>query len=197
MKTNPKIVIYGAGAIGVTFAVWLSKAGLDVTLLARGENAKRLRQKPVSVTLQGSDEVTSEQLSVIGKLSDVEDIDIVIITVKNFSLDEVCKSIKADIGDGALIIGLQNGAANQAILPKYFTNVICGVVQYNAWSDDPWDWFFNANGATILGVLDPAIEDRARAVATVISRGAPCEFEPLFQDMMHGKIVGLKRHKYQ
>ncbi|PCI58799.1 MAG: ketopantoate reductase PanE/ApbA, partial [Kordiimonadales bacterium] len=39
MKNNPKIVIYGAGAIGITFAVWPTKAGLDVSLLARGENA--------------------------------------------------------------------------------------------------------------------------------------------------------------
>lgn len=61
-----RILIYGAGVIGSTYAVFLSQSGCEVTVLARGHRLKELRQKGLlyrkGKTLQKAEARIVEQL---------------------------------------------------------------------------------------------------------------------------------------
>ncbi|MFT7492401.1 MAG: 2-dehydropantoate 2-reductase, partial [Pseudohongiellaceae bacterium] len=133
MQKPFKITVYGAGAIGTTLAAWLTRAGHDVSLLARGENARQLQQK--SIRMLSDNKVLQEdtRVRVVETLAAVEDIDLLIITVKNFHLDACCQDIVNAIGRNTLVLGLQNGVENQTILPKYFDRVVYAIINYNAW----------------------------------------------------------------
>ena len=85
MKQNPKIVIYGAGAIGGSVGAWLS-GRYDVSLLVRGEHAAAMREKGLETFMLGGYETETIPVKVIGSIDEAADADIVMIAVKDFSL---------------------------------------------------------------------------------------------------------------
>ena len=85
-----KVVIIGAGAIGGCLGGWLSEVYGDIYLLDQGEVAKNLKEKGLTLYKQGEENDKKKiPVQVIDKLSDVEDIDIIAIAVKNYSLEAV------------------------------------------------------------------------------------------------------------
>jgi 2-dehydropantoate 2-reductase len=203
MPNKYKIVIYGAGAIGTTLATWMTNSGLDVSLLARPEKALQLREKNIQV-LRSEDEINktiTEQvnaptkLNIIDHLNTSDTIDLLIITVKNFNLEQSCQEIAKAIGRDTLILGLQNGIVNQTILPKYFSNIIYGIVNYNAWSvysnekSQTSNWRVNINGPIILGTPDNKLSTQSKTLVVLFSRFIECKLSTHFQDDVHEKVV--------
>ena len=69
-------------------------------------------------------------IKIITDLNEIEPPEFIVITVKNYDLEEVAKDIHKKVGDKPIVIGLQNGIENQKILPKYFSKVVYGVIMY-------------------------------------------------------------------
>src|SRR5690606_17924923 len=91
-------------------------------------------------------------------LEHAPDADVLVLAVKTYSLEAVAASLRDRYGDAPLIIALQNGVANQSILPRYFSRVVYGVVSYNAWLESPGTIGCQRRGPIVLGVLS---SDRA------------------------------------
>ena len=126
-----KICIYGAGAIGGLLAAWLSRAGHDVSVVARGAHLTAIREKGLRVRSGGKEEafrITAEQ-----KPEKLGQQDYVIVSVKAQSLGEVAAAIGPLVGPDTSIVTAMNGV--------------------------PW-WFFDrlgfGNGKLRLESLDPA-----------------------------------------
>ncbi|MCP4022494.1 MAG: NAD(P)-binding domain-containing protein, partial [Desulfobacteraceae bacterium] len=133
-----KIVVFGAGAVGATVGGWLSEYHDNLYFLDRGPVEKALREK--GITLYLGDEAEKKynyKVNVVNDINALKDADIIIVSVKNYSLDGVAKAIKDVTGDAPYIISMANGLDNQKILPKYFSKVIYCVVSFNAWLDEP------------------------------------------------------------
>ena len=131
------IVVYGAGAIGSTLAGWLFPHINNLYLLARGDNAKFMKKKGLILYHGENDNPEPIPIKIIEDLGELSNIDIVLIAVKNYDLEQVSKDIVEKVGDKAIIVGLQNGMENQSILPKYFSKIIYGVIVMSAWRDKP------------------------------------------------------------
>ncbi len=197
MPTQNKfnIVIYGAGAIGQTLAVWLTNNGNSVSLLARPEKAQQLRQQSIGIKEGGNMVSENTQLKIIDHLDPSEPIDCLIITVKNFNLERVCQDITQVIDRETLILGLQNGVVNQQILPRYFTNVIYAIINYNAWQADPEqntasvNWQVNINGPIILGTPSNQLQQETQHLAALFSNFISCQTSQQFKDDAHAKLV--------
>jgi len=196
--TTPKkfsIVIYGAGAIGTTLATWMTNCGLDVSLFARPEKARLLRQKNIQILTSSKGVNEPVTLKVIDHLETNDTIDLLIITVKNFNLEQSCQDIVKNIGGDTLILGLQNGIVNQAILPKYFANVVYGIVNYNAWRVDTsedtgtFNWRVNINGPIIFGTPDNQSIKQSQQLVALFSRFIDCQLSTNYQDDAHAKLV--------
>jgi len=192
-----RITLYGAGAIGTTLAAWLTAAGHHVSLLARGDNAQELKRKSIRIVSDKKILLKDTRLRVIETLGAAEDIDLLIITVKNFHLDSCCHDIVNAIGRNTLVLGLQNGVENQTVLPRHFERVLYGIINYNAWrstsaADRPnntQDWSVNLNGPIVLGSLSPELKPKAENLTKLFSSFIHTQYSQNFYDHAHAKLV--------
>jgi 2-dehydropantoate 2-reductase len=90
---SPRILIYGAGAIGGLFAGKLVRAGCDVTALARGAWATHLRDKGLILrdALRGTSETF--HLSIIEELSAEDTYDYVLVVMQKHQVAEVLPTL--------------------------------------------------------------------------------------------------------
>jgi len=185
-----KVVIIGAGAIGGCLGGWLSEVYDDIYLLDQGEVAKNLKEKGLTLYKQG-EEMSKKKIpvKVIDKLSDVDDIDVIAIAVKNYSLDGVAKSILEQVKGEPIILGLQNGTANQTILPKYFKKVIFSVIEFNAWFDEPCVIGYQNKGPFVLGTLGNNLEKELKTVSEFIGKAVETITTDRIRDAAYCKMV--------
>ena len=197
MQKPFNITVFGAGAIGTTLAAWLTHAGHDVSLLARGENAQQLKQKSIRILNDDKQLLEDTRVRVVEALGAAQAIDLLIVTIKNFHLDACCKNIVDVIGPGTLVLGLQNGIENQTILPRYFGRVVYAIINYNAWqsvatkehNNNTLNWNVNLNGPILLGALSPEMLPVAKSLTALFSSFIQCEYSHSFQDHAHAKLV--------
>lgn len=188
MKKNPKIVIYGAGAIGGSAGAWLS-GRYNVSLLARGEHAAAMKERGLNTFRLESNETETALVKVIGSMEEAADADIVIIAVKNYSLEDAAKDVSRAAGDAPLVVGMQNGLANQTVLPKYFSKVIYCVVGYNAWIESPGVIGYQSRGPLILGTPDSGMADELNALKEMFDPYIKTNVSNNFQDAAHTKLI--------
>ena len=185
-----KVVIIGAGAIGGCLGGWLSEVYGDIYLLDQGEVAKNLKEKGLTLYKQGEENDKKKiPVRVIDKLSDVEDIDIIAIAVKNYSLEAVAASIKDQVKGEPVILALQNGIANQTILPTYFKRVIFGIIEFNAWIDEPGVIGYQNKGPFVLGALDSNLQEDLIKVSTFMRKAVETMTTDRIRDAAYCKMV--------
>ena len=190
MKSNPKMVFFGAGVIGGSVGGWISPRYDNIWFLDQGETAKALREKGITTYLQDhKDQAEKTNVKVINDLAEVPDVDVVVLGVKNYSLEPVAKLIKDKIGDRAVIVSMANGMENQRVLPKYFSRVIYCVVSFNAWMDEPGVIGYQKKGPLVLGTPDNGLRAEMAEVSRVFNLGVETVVTPHLSDAVHCKIV--------
>jgi 2-dehydropantoate 2-reductase len=185
-----RVVIFGAGAVGCSVCGWVGSAYEGIRLLARGKNAEAIRSNGITLYKGGEPNAkTNVRVNVIADLSKIPDADVVVLAVKNYSLDAVAKAVREALGDKPIVVGLQNGVENQAILPRHFTRVVYGIVGYNAWVDAPGVVGYQKRGPLVLGTLDNGLQSEMASVAEVLNLGLETVITPRFQDAAHSKLI--------
>ncbi len=147
------IVIYGAGSIGSTIGGWLTPKYHSVFLMARGEHAKIMKERGLTL-LETNKTLETVNVKLINSLSEAQNAGIVVLAVKNYDLEEAAQAIFSKLGNKPTIVALQNGVENQKVLPKYFSNVIYGVVGYSAMITEPGTVEYQSRGPVYLGTID-------------------------------------------
>ena len=118
-----KYVVYGAGAVGGVIGANLHKAGIDVTLVARGEHLAALQQRGLRLETQAG----SEQLDVlaVGGAAQVgwSDDTVVLLTVKSQQTAAALDDLAAHAPAGTPVVSVQNGVANEEAVLRRFRDV--------------------------------------------------------------------------
>jgi 2-dehydropantoate 2-reductase len=126
-----KICVYGAGAVGGVMAAWLSQAGHEVSVVARGANLTAIRAKGLRVRSLGAEKTCAVRAERDAARFGAQDA--VIVAVKAQNLPEVAHGIGPLLGPETSIVTAMNGV--------------------------PW-WFFDrlkfGEGKLRLESLDPA-----------------------------------------
>ncbi len=143
-----KFAIVGAGAIGAFAGAMLTRAGEDVTLIARGAHLRAMQEHGVRVRGEiGDFEVhpgATDDPAAVGR------VDVVLLTLKAHSLTAMAARLAPLIGPDTLVVSAQNGI--------------------------PWWYFYRHGGAwegTHLETVDPGgvigqSIDPARVIGCVI-----------------------------
>lgn len=190
MNKDPKIVVFGSGVIGGSVGGWIAPHYQNIWFLDQGATAQALREKGITTYLQDhKPEAANVPVKVINDLAEVPDVDVIMLGVKNYSLEPVAKLIKEKIGDRAVIVSMANGMENQRVLPKYFSRVIYCVVSYNAWMDEPGVIGYQKKGPLVLGTPDNSLQNEMAEIARVCNLGVETVVTPHLQDAVHCKIV--------
>lgn len=133
-----KFVIAGAGAVGAYLGAAMARAGLDVTLLARGPQLHAIEEHGVRVVSPDGDFEARPKAT--GDPESIGPADVVFLAVKAHSLPQLAPRLAGLLGQETSVVSLQNGV--------------------------PW-WFTPLNRVDPGGVIAAAIEPR-RVVGSLV-----------------------------
>jgi len=185
-----KVVMVGAGAIGGTVGAWIAARYDNLWFFDLPEVAARLRRDGLTTYPQGHrEQAETVRVRVLDTLDQARDADVVVLCVKNYSLERLAALVRERLGDRAVIVGLQNGLANQAILPRYFSRVIYGVISYNAWLDPDGAIGWQKKGPLHLGTRHNELQDELAEVTRLFSSGVETHATDAIGDAAHCKLV--------
>jgi len=185
-----KIVFFGTGVIGGSVAGWIAPHHEHTYVLDQGEVAKALRERGITLYCgDDPDRRTTVRPKVIEGLDEVPDADVVVIGVKNYSLESAAEQIKQTLDDRPIVVGMQNGLFNQRVLPEYFSKVIYCVISYNAWADEPGLIGYQKKGPLILGTPENSLRPETEKIAEIFNRGVQTVVTDHLNDAAHSKLV--------
>jgi len=189
--SETKILFIGPGAIGASVAAWVAESYSSVFIMGHGETQAALRQNGITTYEFAHEEQTRRTVRVAtaDRPGDISDADIVVLAVKNYSLEAVAQQVRDELGDRPIIVSMANGMDNQRILPKLFNKVIYCVVGYNARRDAPVVVGYQRKGPLLIGTPDNKLDGELRLVQSILARGCPTEIVDRLQDAVHTKIV--------
>jgi len=111
------IVIYGIGGVGGYFGARLAQAGNNVTFIARGKHLEAIQQKGLQLKSNKGDYLVYPA-NVTSTISEVKNIDLILICVKTWQLEAIAEKIKPVLNEKTMVISLLNGVENADILCK-------------------------------------------------------------------------------
>ncbi len=189
--SEAKILFIGPGAIGASVAAWVAESYPAVFIMGHGQTQAALRNDGITTYALTEPERTRRtvRVAIVDRLGEIADADIVVLAVKNYSLEAVAQQVRDELGDRPIILSLANGIDNQRILPKLFTKVIYGVVAYNARRDGPTVVGYQHKGPLLIGTPDNSLGAELQLVQSILSRGCPTQIVDRLQDAVHTKIV--------
>ena len=103
-----KIAVIGIGGVGGYIAGMLAKAYPHVTMVARGARAESIRKNGLVLHSDYKGEIVARPERV-ASVREMGQQDYIFICVKNYSLAEVCESIRDMVTDDTVIIPVMNG----------------------------------------------------------------------------------------
>lgn len=166
-----RIVILGAGSLGLLFAGHLARAGSDVVLVARPAAAQHIREH--GVTVRGPRSFTTP-VRVTERPEQLGTADVLIVTVKNGDTDAAL----ASLGQfrAGLAASLQNGIVKDERLRQRFGMgaVVGAATAIGATRTGLGEVLHTLEAMTYFGELDGRPSDRvARLVAEIARTGLP------------------------
>lgn len=130
-----KIVVFGAGSIGVYVGGSLLAAGADVALVGRARMGERIAREGLLLTdlhgnrfaLGGAQVPFTENPGVLAQA------DLILVTVKSADTPSAAEAIHTHARPSALVISLQNGVGNVDVLRARLPGmaVLAGMVPFN------------------------------------------------------------------
>jgi 2-dehydropantoate 2-reductase len=108
-----KFVIAGAGAVGAYLGAAMARAGLDVTLFARGAQLRAIAERGVRVVSPDGDFEARPKAT--GDLESIGPADVVFLAVKAHSLPDLAPRLHPLLAADTSVVSLQNG------VPWWFT----------------------------------------------------------------------------
>jgi 2-dehydropantoate 2-reductase len=109
------VAIFGAGAIGAYVGARLASAGVDVSLIARGEHLSAMRQNGVRLVMDGSEQVV--QVHCTDDPSELGPQEFVIIALKAHSIPGCVDAMQPLLANETTVVTASNG------LPYWFFDV--------------------------------------------------------------------------
>jgi 2-dehydropantoate 2-reductase len=108
------IAVVGAGAVGSYFGGMLARAGHPVVLIGRASHVDAVRRSGLRIESVSWDETIPLRASI--DLAEAHDADVVLVCVKTVDTLEVARALRPALAPGALVISLQNGVENAALM---------------------------------------------------------------------------------
>jgi len=117
---HPSIAIVGAGAVGGYYGARLAQHGHDVHFLLRGDYDAVRRNGLVVESCDGDFRLPAETVRVYDDVSRMPKADLVVVTLKSTSNDQLEPLVGPLLKDESAVLTLQNGLGNEDRLAELF-----------------------------------------------------------------------------
>lgn len=124
-----KYLVIGAGGTGGSIGAYMTEAGKDVTLIARGEHLKKMQQQGLRMETTAKGDYTVYPIQVRDMGHYEEQPDVIFVCVKGYSLQEVVPFIRRVAKESTIVIPILNiygtGGKLQEQLPEILVTDGC------------------------------------------------------------------------
>lgn len=183
-----KVAVLGAGALGSVIAGHLTRAGEDVTLIARGERAEYLKKQGITITGLGD---FNTPCNVTTNPKEVSEADYLIVAVKTYQME----SALMDVGhlEVSSVLSVQNGVLKNEQLAKVFgeDKTLGATAHFSGEVMPEGPVRFTFNESFHIGELPEGTSKRVQNLVTALDgAGIHAEAEPQIQTVEWSKFVG-------
>lgn len=165
-----QILIMGAGGVGAYYGARLQQAGEDVTLCARGDNLRALKEHGLDVkSFKGDFHV---KVRATGEPREFAPYDLILFAVKSYDTEPAAKQLEGCLARDGILMTIQNGVENEEILCRFFPRecVMGGNSRVGADMASPGKLNHTALGVIEFGELDGKLTPRANRLKDVFER---------------------------
>jgi len=186
-----RVLIVGAGGVGGYFGAKLARAGVPVTLLARGAHLAAMQRDGLRVRSA----VEGESVARVTAVADVTGLppaDAVLFCVKSFDTETAAAAIRPVIGPGTAVVSLQNGVDNEETLARVLGpgHAVGGVAYVFAAIESPGVIAHRFAGHVVFGELDGQPSPRLEALRAAFTHaGVRAEVSPDIRRTLWQKYV--------
>lgn len=153
-----KYLIIGAGGTGGSIGAYMTQAGKDVTLIARGEHLRRIQEQGLKMETTGKGNYAVQPIKACDMEHYEEQPDIIFVCVKGYSLEDTIPFIERVAKESTIVIPILNiygtGARMQEKLPGLL--VTDGCIYIAGEIKEPGTIWLNGNiFRVVFGVRSP------------------------------------------
>ncbi|MCD7725169.1 MAG: 2-dehydropantoate 2-reductase [Clostridiales bacterium] len=153
-----KYLIIGAGGTGGSIGAYMTEAGKDVTLIARGEHLRRIQEHGLRMETTEKGNYTVSPIQAVDMEHYREQPDIILVCVKGYSLEDIVPFIRKVAKESTIVIPILNiygtGGRLQEKLPDIL--VTDGCIYIAGEIKEPGTIQLNGNiFRVVFGVRDP------------------------------------------
>lgn len=124
-----KYLVIGAGGTGGSIGAYMTEAGKDVTLIARGAHLKKMQEEGLKMETTKKGNYTVKPIKATDMEQYDEQPDVIFVCVKGYSLEETIPFIKRVAKDSTIVIPILNiygtGGRMQERLPELLVTDGC------------------------------------------------------------------------
>ena len=175
------VAIIGAGAIGSVVAGYLTKAGVDITLIGRSGQVEAITQHGLKMKgVRGEETI---KIKILPRLD--RQYDLVIFTVKTQDIESALIDNQEFLQD-SLILSSQNGVQADVQLKGKFpkSNIYSSIIMFGSTYVKPGEVTLNFEGNWIIGKPFDSIEPKVKEIAELLGQAFPT--------VISEDIVGMK-----
>jgi 2-dehydropantoate 2-reductase len=187
-----RILVYGVGGVGAFFGALLARAGRDVRFVARGAHLDALRSRGLRIKSHLIGDVEVPRVSVSPHAAGSGPADLVLVCVKTYQTEAILDDLAAVVGDGTVVIPLQNGVEADEQLAARFgvTRVLPAAVYVGATLDEPGVVSHVAPARISIGARSGFDEARLAAIhETLAATGQVVQVSPDIQRERWRKLM--------
>lgn len=196
-----KVAVFGAGAVGSYYGGMLARAAHDVVLIARKSHSDAIRQRGLRLQTGAFDETVHPESS--EDASSIKGADLVLLCVKCTDTEQAALQIKPHLGDGTVILCLQNGVDNADRVRSLLPGAVVGSALVYAATElvGPGHVRLHGGGELLLEAI-PAAEDlgallRRADIAAKVSADVKRElWRKLILNCVYNATSALTRQPY-
>lgn len=194
-SAHPRIVVVGAGAVGSFFGALLARAGHPVTLIGRPAHVEAIARDGLRVQMHERE--IRVELHATTEIEAVRDAETVLVCVKSRDTDALARQLAPLLAADALVLSLQNGVDNPAVLAAHIRQPVIAVAVYVAAAlAEPGLVRHYGRGELVLGpadaqaARDDALQHRLQDLAAVFaSAQVPVRISATVIDDLWAKLL--------
>ena len=173
-----RVAVVGAGAVGCYFGGMLARAGVPVTLIGRAFHVEAVQRD--GLFLERSDFQGYVRSDADVHIEAVRKAAIVLLCVKTVDTESAAVALAPHVGDGAILVSLQNGVDNVERIRRATGIDAVPAVVYVAVATAAGVFLPDAEHLTTAALkLGQAMAEATSSTAQDLARGKPTEIDSL------------------
>ncbi len=189
------VAVVGAGAVGCFFGAMLARFGHPVTLIGRAAHVQAIQRDGLRLERAGHVETIALQAST--ELSAAQGAGLVLFCVKSTDSEAVAQALAPHLAPGALVLSLQNGVENAALIARHVGATVVPAVVYVATEmAGPGFVRHHGRGELVIGprdaaaAADPALAATLQALAdSFAAAGVPVQVDADVMAALWSKLL--------